>query len=111
MPAISCAVITSSNARSLPPSPSAWNALTEARRAVFFADNPIEWATPVLYMRASDGKLFDIAAQALPHPVQVDQPAAAQAAAQRLVAQTAASAATHAHRAAGSAQALVEALA
>lgn len=35
-------------------------ALTEARRAVFFMPNWIEWATPVLFMRSPDGILFNI---------------------------------------------------
>jgi hypothetical protein len=35
-------------------------ALTEARRAVFAADNDVEWGTPVLYMRAPDGRIFDV---------------------------------------------------
>ncbi len=36
------------------------SALTEARRAVFFQPNWVEWATPVLFMRVSDGRLFDL---------------------------------------------------
>src|SRR5262249_52094338 len=52
------------------------SALTEARRAVFFQPNWSEWATPVLFMRVSDGRLFDVrpptsipkAAPAPPHP-------------------------------------------
>ncbi|MEZ4768201.1 MAG: CHAT domain-containing protein [Caldilineales bacterium] len=35
-------------------------ALTEARRAVFFMPNKLEWATPVLFMRTPDGRLFDL---------------------------------------------------
>lgn len=35
-------------------------ALTEARRAIFFQPNWIEWATPVLFMRVEDGRLFDL---------------------------------------------------
>jgi CHAT domain-containing protein len=35
-------------------------ALAEARKAVFNAGNDTEWATPVLYLRASDGRLFDL---------------------------------------------------
>ena len=35
-------------------------AVTEARRGVFFIPNWVEWATPVLYMRAPDGVLFDV---------------------------------------------------
>lgn len=37
-------------------------ALTEARKAVFARGNDVEWGTPVLYMRAPDGRLFDLAA-------------------------------------------------
>lgn len=43
-------------------------ALTEARLAIFAAnDNGLEWGTPVLYMRAPDGRIFDLAATA-PRP-------------------------------------------
>jgi len=37
-------------------------ALCEARKAIYAAGNDIEWGTPVLYMRAVDGDLFDVAA-------------------------------------------------
>ncbi len=33
-------------------------AMNEARRAVFFSGNSIEWGTPVLFMRAEDGMIF-----------------------------------------------------
>ncbi len=36
-------------------------ALAEARKAIYAQGNEIEWGTPVLYMRAPDGKIFDIA--------------------------------------------------
>jgi hypothetical protein len=36
-------------------------ALAEARKAIFARGNDIEWGTPVLYMRAPDGRIFDIA--------------------------------------------------
>lgn len=36
-------------------------ALGEARRAIFSQGNELEWATPVLYMRSPDGRIFDIA--------------------------------------------------
>jgi hypothetical protein len=39
-------------------------ALIEARRAVFFLPNWVEWATPVLFMRVRDGQLFNISAEA-----------------------------------------------
>lgn len=35
-------------------------ALTEARKTIF-ARNALEWGTPVLYMRAPDGRIFDVA--------------------------------------------------
>lgn len=35
-------------------------ALAEARVAVFSDDNDVEWGTPVLYLRASDGRIFDV---------------------------------------------------
>ena len=34
-------------------------ALGEARKAIYFMPNDIEWGTPVLYMRSADGVLFD----------------------------------------------------
>ena len=37
-------------------------AVAEARKAVFTEVNEIEWATPVLFMRASNGQLFDFMA-------------------------------------------------
>ena len=35
-------------------------ALTEARRAVFAQGNEVEWGTPVLYLRAPDGCIFNV---------------------------------------------------
>ncbi len=35
-------------------------ALTESRKAVFAGGNDIEWGTPVLYLRAADGRIFDV---------------------------------------------------
>jgi hypothetical protein len=46
-------------------------ALAEARLAIFAADDGIEWGAPVLYLRAHDGRLFDI--ESLPNSV--SQPA------------------------------------
>ncbi len=37
-------------------------ALAEARKAIFVMGNDVEWGTPVLYSRASDGLLFRVAA-------------------------------------------------
>jgi hypothetical protein len=36
-------------------------ALVEARKAIFAQDNGLEWGTPVLYLRAPDGRIFDVA--------------------------------------------------
>jgi hypothetical protein len=41
-------------------------ALAEARKAIYADGNDIEWATPVLFMRAKDGRLFDLAPHAAP---------------------------------------------
>ncbi len=35
-------------------------ALAEARKAIFAGGNELEWGTPVLYMRAPDGRIFDL---------------------------------------------------
>jgi tetratricopeptide (TPR) repeat protein len=43
-------------------------AVTEARKGIFSADNDLEWATPVLYMRAPDGMIFDLTAPPVPPP-------------------------------------------
>jgi hypothetical protein len=39
-------------------------AFGEARKAVYLDDNEMEWATPVLFMRAPDGALWDMADEA-----------------------------------------------
>jgi hypothetical protein len=36
-------------------------ALSQARQAVYTEVSEVEWATPVLYLRAPDGRIFDIA--------------------------------------------------
>lgn len=41
-------------------------ALAQARLAVFSTDNDVEWGTPVLYLRARDGRIFDIPGAAGP---------------------------------------------
>jgi hypothetical protein len=41
-------------------------ALTEARRCLYLAGYELEWATPVLYLRAPDGRLFGLAAAGEP---------------------------------------------
>src|SRR5262245_11363908 len=48
-------------------------ALAEARLAVFAADDGIEWGTPVLYLRADDGRLFDVE-DVEPQPTLISQP-------------------------------------
>lgn len=35
-------------------------ALAEVRKTIFANDNEIEWGTPVLYLRAPDGRIFDV---------------------------------------------------
>ncbi len=47
-------------------------ALAEARKAIFASGNDVEWGTPVLYMRAPDGRIFDVAplAEGASRPVQ-----------------------------------------
>jgi hypothetical protein len=42
-------------------------AMAEARNAVREQPNAVEWATPVLYLRAADGRIFDVPADA-PQP-------------------------------------------
>ena len=39
-------------------------ALAEARKIIFSSGNEIEWGTPVLYLRAADGQIFDIVREA-----------------------------------------------
>ena len=46
-------------------------AVGEARKAVYTV-SPLEWATPVLYLRAADGQLFDIT-QEIPPPSRADE--------------------------------------
>jgi hypothetical protein len=42
-------------------------ALAEARKAIFADENEVEWATPVLFMRVPDGRIFDVEAPANVH--------------------------------------------
>ena len=44
-------------------------ALAEARKALFAAQSGVEWGTPVLYLRASDGRIFDVAPTPAASPV------------------------------------------
>ena len=41
-------------------------ALAEARKAIWADDNDVEWATPVLFMRVADGRLFDVRPNTVP---------------------------------------------
>jgi CHAT domain len=43
-------------------------ALAEARKAIFADHNDTEWGTPVLFMRVSDGRIFDMTAPPPPLP-------------------------------------------
>ena len=49
-------------------------ALTEARKAIFAAGCEVEWATPVLYLRAPDGRIFDVDRSA-PREISTDRQA------------------------------------
>lgn len=49
-------------------------AITHARMAVFQQVSEVEWATPVLYMRAPDGRIFDVEAIATPKPAAIAPP-------------------------------------
>ncbi len=44
-------------------------ALAEARKAIYGQGNDVEWGTPVLYLRAADGLLFQIDKTRTPPPV------------------------------------------
>lgn len=48
--------------------------LAEARKAIFASGNDIEWATPVLFMRVPDGRIFDVAAPADAPPRPFERP-------------------------------------
>jgi hypothetical protein len=50
-------------------------AVTEARKAIFAMGREVEWATPVLYLRAPDGRIFDVDRNAAV-PAPAPQPAA-----------------------------------
>lgn len=43
-------------------------ALAEARKSVFGLGDSVEWGTPVLYLNAPDGRIFDVPAPAPPAP-------------------------------------------
>jgi len=46
-------------------------AVSEARKAVFTEVSEIEWATPVLFLRSFDGRLFDFAAEPADIPLKI----------------------------------------
>lgn len=43
--------------------------LTEARKSIFAARHEVEWGTPVLYLRAPDGRIFDVETVVPPKPL------------------------------------------
>lgn len=43
-------------------------ALVEARKAISLLGTGVEWGTPVLYMRAADGRIFELAGVPQPRP-------------------------------------------
>lgn len=49
-------------------------ALAEARKALYSQAEDVEWGTPVLYMRTSDGQIFDVTKGLPAKPVTVDPP-------------------------------------
>ena len=52
-------------------------ALAESRKAIFADDNELEWATPVLFMRVPDGRIFDVASPVGGHEPVREPPAGA----------------------------------
>jgi hypothetical protein len=44
-------------------------ALVEGRKALFSQGNEVEWGTPVLYMRTSDGQIFDVVESSRDQPI------------------------------------------
>src|ERR687891_418675 len=46
-------------------------ALAEARMAILADDNDVEWATPVLFMRVPDGRIFDVPDAGGPQPARL----------------------------------------
>lgn len=57
-------------------------AMAEARKAIRLQPNQVEWGTPVLYLRAPDGRIFDVAPRSGDAAAQPAGPVAAQVAAQ-----------------------------
>lgn len=50
------------------------SALAEARRMIYAGGNETEWATPVLFMRVPDGRIFDVPAPAEPPDRELEEP-------------------------------------
>ena len=50
-------------------------ALSEVRKGIFAQNNETEWATPVLYLRAPDGRIFDIATDSTISHLKIDKAA------------------------------------
>jgi hypothetical protein len=48
-------------------------ALSQARQAIYTDVSEVEWATPVLYLRAPDGRIFDVTPTPTPVPVPPDE--------------------------------------
>lgn len=49
-------------------------ALAFARQGIFADGNEVEWATPVLFMRVADGRIFDVPDAPVDHPTPVAGP-------------------------------------
>jgi hypothetical protein len=49
-------------------------ALAFARQGIFADGNEVEWATPVLFMRVADGRIFDVPDLPLAHPAPAVEP-------------------------------------
>jgi hypothetical protein len=49
-------------------------ALTEARKAVLSQGSDVEWATPVLYMRSPDGRVFEVETLPVQEPPKQEPP-------------------------------------
>jgi hypothetical protein len=60
-------------------------AVTEARKAIFAMGREVEWATPVLYLRAPDGRIFDVDRRATATVTTPAAPPAAETPARRSV--------------------------
>ena len=50
------------------------SALAEARRMIYAGGNETEWATPVLFMRVPDGRIFDVPTPVEPVDREIEEP-------------------------------------